>query len=203
MRLAPLLFSQSIAACNAGIIDLDTLRGGLTYFAQDLLCFALPGALRWVMTDLQRVPVKVGASPGSVAQPNSRAVHYEILSTFLTSDGCSSTVAQLVAPDLRRVLRDTHLAVATSGSDINVPGLRSKLEEALEALPSECAFISGALLELTHLWLRPLSQHCMALTSTRRGAHGRAIGQRAAACPPCAGDSPPGPGVRGACSAPT
>jgi hypothetical protein len=196
MRLAPLLFSQSITACNAGIIDLDTLRGGLTYFAQDLLCFALPGALRWVMTDLQRVPIKSAAGGPS----SGRAVHYEILSTFLASDSCSSTVAQLVAPDLRRVLRDSQLAAATAGTDVDVSVLRSKLEEAVEALPSKWVLVEGALPKLTSP--RSLSQHCLALASIRCSPGRRAAGQRAAARPSRAGHRSTGRGGRGARDAP-
>ncbi len=69
LRLSPLLFSQSISACNFGLIDLETLRGGLSYFLQDLLSFALPGHLF-----------------GSSA--NSRAAHTNRSLTFSTRQGC-------------------------------------------------------------------------------------------------------------------
>ena len=65
LRLAPTLFAQSLAAHDAGVIDADTLRGGLSYFHQDLLLYTLPGALRWIHAT-QRTPHPLPDIPTSV-----------------------------------------------------------------------------------------------------------------------------------------
>ncbi|KAK0546650.1 hypothetical protein OC846_001377 [Tilletia horrida] len=56
LKLAPTLFSQSISACATGIVDLDTLRGALTYFLQDLLSYTLPGPVIWLLRQLTMYP---------------------------------------------------------------------------------------------------------------------------------------------------
>ncbi|CBQ73343.1 conserved hypothetical protein [Sporisorium reilianum SRZ2] len=120
LRLAPLLFSQSVAACQYGIIDLETLRGGLSYFLQDLLSFALPGALVWLLAEIARTPlqpildflsdcglqaavVDVPSSDGTLANglprnASSRTVHLEVLALLLDTDACPPSVREVTAP---------------------------------------------------------------------------------------------------------
>lgn len=56
LRVAPTICQQSLAACEAGVIDLDTLKEGLQYFLQDLLSFTLPGVIRWLTKEIVRTP---------------------------------------------------------------------------------------------------------------------------------------------------
>lgn len=119
LRLSPLLFSQSISACQHGIIDLETLRGGLSYFLQDLLSFALPGALVWLLSEISRTPlqpildflsesglqasvVDVPSSDGTLANglprnATSKSVCLEVLALLVDTDACPSSVRQLIA----------------------------------------------------------------------------------------------------------
>lgn len=55
LRIAPTICKQSFAACQAGVIDLDTLREGISYFLQELLSFTLPGVLRWLIAEIMRI----------------------------------------------------------------------------------------------------------------------------------------------------
>lgn len=52
--MAPTICHQSLVACEAGVIDLDTLKEGLQYFLQDLLSFTLPGVIRWLAREIER-----------------------------------------------------------------------------------------------------------------------------------------------------
>lgn len=119
LRLSPLLFSQSISACQHGLIDLETLRGGLSYFLQDLLSFALPGALIWLLGEITRVPVQpildfladsglqasvvdVPSSDGTLANglgrgASSITVHLEVLALLVDSDACPGSVRHVIA----------------------------------------------------------------------------------------------------------
>ena len=54
LRVAPTIMKQSFEACIAGVIDMPTLREGVTYFLQDLLSFTLPGILRWIVGEIGR-----------------------------------------------------------------------------------------------------------------------------------------------------
>ncbi|KAJ9479433.1 Mediator of RNA polymerase II transcription subunit 5 [Pseudozyma hubeiensis] len=119
LRLSPLLFSQSISACQYGIIDLETLRGGLSYFLQDLLSFALPGALIWLLSEITRTPLQpildclsdsglqasvadVPSSDGTLANglprnATSRTVCLEVLALLVDTDACPASVRELIA----------------------------------------------------------------------------------------------------------
>ena len=54
LRVAPTICHQSVVACEAGVIDFDTLKEGLQYFLQDLLSFTLPGVVRWLAREIGR-----------------------------------------------------------------------------------------------------------------------------------------------------
>lgn len=56
LRVAPTICKQSLVACQAGVIDLDTLREGLSYFLQELLSFTLPGVVHWLVDEIGRTP---------------------------------------------------------------------------------------------------------------------------------------------------
>ncbi|SPO24470.1 probable Mediator of RNA polymerase II transcription subunit 5 [Ustilago trichophora] len=154
LRLSPLLFSQSITACQHGIIDLETLRGGLSYFLQDLLSFALPGALTWLLSEITRVPIQpildfmsecglqasvvdVPSSDGTLANglprnANSKTVHLEVLALLLDTDACPVIVRQLVARAFENFL---HAAEGSMGLEVgcetfNLSSLKGRMESA-------------------------------------------------------------------------
>ncbi|SPO23767.1 probable Mediator of RNA polymerase II transcription subunit 5 [Ustilago trichophora] len=154
LRLSPLLFSQSISACQHGIIDLETLRGGLSYFLQDLLSFALPGALIWLLSEITRVPmqpvldflsesglqasvVDIPSSDGTLANglprnANSKTVHLEVLALMVDTDACPAIVRQLVARAFDAFL---HAAEGSVGLEVgcetfNLSSLKGRMESA-------------------------------------------------------------------------
>ncbi|CEH18765.1 Mediator complex, subunit Med5, fungi [Ceraceosorus bombacis] len=145
MRLAPLLFCQSIEACTAGVIDLETLRGGLDYFAQDLLCFALPAGLGWVARDVHRrtvrtlpsdgVSAKVASIDTSVNGPRETSTHFEVLKQFLLAENADQVVTQLVAPLVRNALDAISLSQSTGVTESDLDSLRLRVDAALGQLP--------------------------------------------------------------------
>ncbi|UZJ54068.1 hypothetical protein CBS101457_003388 [Exobasidium rhododendri] len=146
LRITPTIFSQSINACMHGVIDLDTLRGGLTYFLQDLLNYTLPSALTWLLSDLHHLlekersssPVYAAANKASGAK--SRSIHLEVLSTLLSSDTCPRIVKDLVANRASQVLRQC------DDADFNV---EVKLLQSAVELGSRSQQIHK-----THLWMK-------------------------------------------------
>lgn len=179
LRLSPLLFSQSISACQYGLIDLETLRGGLSYFLQDLLSFALPGALTWLLNEISRVPlqtvmdflaesglqanvVDVPSSDGTLANglrrnANSRTVHLEVLALLVDTDACPGSVRQLIAKAFNAFVS----AVGTSGmggkmqleagcETFNLSSLQERMESAGATAPLLSINAGGG-------WLRTLA----------------------------------------------
>ncbi|PWN45048.1 hypothetical protein IE81DRAFT_364424 [Ceraceosorus guamensis] len=145
MRLAPLLFCQSIEACRAGVIDLETLRGGLDYFAQDLLCFALPAGLGWVARDVHRrtvrtlpsdgVSAKIASIDTSVNGQRETSTHFEVLKQFLLAENADQVVTQLVAPLVRTALDAFSLSQSTGVTESDLDSLRLRVDAALGQLP--------------------------------------------------------------------
>ncbi|KAI9710194.1 MAG: hypothetical protein M1812_007466 [Candelaria pacifica] len=50
--LVPMLFSQSVAACDASVLDLDTLKGGLEFFFETFLLPSLVSAISWLTVQI-------------------------------------------------------------------------------------------------------------------------------------------------------
>ncbi|CAD6584259.1 MAG: mediator complex subunit, partial [Tremellales sp. Tagirdzhanova-0007] len=69
-RLASGLIQQAISATAAGIIDLDTLHNGLSYFSHSLLSWSLGGVVAWLCYEVER--------NGSLS-----ALHLDVLQTLL------------------------------------------------------------------------------------------------------------------------
>ncbi|PWY99482.1 Med5-domain-containing protein [Testicularia cyperi] len=152
LKLSPLLFSQSITACIYGVIDLETLRGGLSYFLQDLLSYALPGALNWLLREVLRVPLipildllssaglqgnlDVPSNDGTLGnglprKANSRTVYLDVLALLLDSDSCPSVVRQLVARSFDRFVTSSRLHVTLEGCDsLTLSSVRARMESA-------------------------------------------------------------------------
>ncbi|SNX83749.1 related to Mediator of RNA polymerase II transcription subunit 5 [Melanopsichium pennsylvanicum] len=152
LRLSPLLFSQSISACQYGVIDLETLRGGLSYFLQDLLSFALPGALIWLLGEITRAPmqpvldflsdsglqasvVDVPSSDGILANglrrsANSKTIHLEVLALLVDTDACPSSVRQVIAGAFSTFVHASEgVNVLESGCEsFNLASLKARME---------------------------------------------------------------------------
>ncbi|GAA5931433.1 hypothetical protein JCM1841_001666 [Sporobolomyces salmonicolor] len=89
LRVAPTILKQSLVACQAGIVDLDSLKDALSYFLQELLSFTLPGVLRWLIGEIARTP----------PSPTQKAV-VDTLQVIIFSDSLPNPVLELVSPDL-------------------------------------------------------------------------------------------------------
>ncbi|ORY69177.1 mediator complex subunit Med5-domain-containing protein [Leucosporidium creatinivorum] len=89
LRVAPTICKQSLVACQAGVIDLDTLREGLSYFLQELLSFTLPGVVHWLVDE-------IGRTPPSPAQTTM----LDILGVFIFSESLPRLVLELVSSSL-------------------------------------------------------------------------------------------------------
>lgn len=143
LRLSPTLFSQSVTACFQGVIDMDTLRGGLTYFLQDLLSYTLPGAISWLLCDLSRCheeETKAGLQDVTTKAKWSRQsqVRMDVLSMLLLSESCPRIVHSLVSQKAIEVLGQYE----ELSSDLQ--RVMSELSSVLE--PSRAA--------KTHLWIK-------------------------------------------------
>jgi len=61
LEISPSIFEQSLAACQAGVIDATTLNSGLDYFLQPCLLFVLIGVVQYLCQEI----VFSAASPAS------------------------------------------------------------------------------------------------------------------------------------------
>ena len=52
LEISPSIFEQSLAACQAGVIDATTLNSGLDYFLQPCLLFVLIGVVQYLCQDI-------------------------------------------------------------------------------------------------------------------------------------------------------
>ncbi|GAA5910058.1 hypothetical protein JCM5296_007009 [Sporobolomyces johnsonii] len=89
LRVAPTILKQSLVACQAGIVDLDSLKDALSYFLQELLSFTLPGVLRWLVGEIARTP----------PSPTQKAM-VDTLQVIIFSESLPNPVLELVSPDL-------------------------------------------------------------------------------------------------------
>jgi hypothetical protein len=55
LRIAPTICKQCMMACFAGVIDIENLKEGFSYFLQEILSFTLPGVLLWLLSELGRL----------------------------------------------------------------------------------------------------------------------------------------------------
>lgn len=52
LEISPSIFEQSLAACQAGVIDATTLNSGLDYFLQPCLLFVLIGVVQYLCQEI-------------------------------------------------------------------------------------------------------------------------------------------------------
>lgn len=144
IKLAPTLFDQAITAAQLDVIEEESLRNGLSLFLQDLLSFALPGALTWLMEELRKIrPTGVykttaaatSTSPAAVSLRRRSMLLFSILSMILTDESCPALVLRLCAEDFGLLVVDGVLA---SGIEDNeeakaVESIRNKIKLETEA----------------------------------------------------------------------
>lgn len=132
LALSPTMFAQSIQACRVGIIDLESLRSGLSYFLEDPLSYTLPAALIWLVNEVQRTPL-TQIRPVEPKQ-HSRSILVEVLSMLLDSEKCPPPVRNLVAAELFNFTQDPYfrssLQGASGGVDYTALGDRITTEYA-------------------------------------------------------------------------
>ena len=114
LALSPTMFAQSIQACRAGIIDLESLRSGLSYFLEDPLSYTLPAALIWLVNEVQRTPL-IRIRPDEPKQ-HSRSILVEVLSMLLDSGKCPPPVRNLVAAELFSFTQDAYFRSSLQGA---------------------------------------------------------------------------------------
>ncbi len=163
-----------------GVIDLETLRGGLSYFLQDLLSFTLPGALAWLLAEIVRVPlqpildvlaeaglqssvVDVPSSDGTLANglprnANSRTVHLEVVALLLDTDACPAIVRHLIARPFDAFVQAMEAGGAATlevGSEtFNMASLKARMEAA--------GVTAQLLSRRNSAWLRALANQSVA-----------------------------------------
>ncbi|PWN22614.1 Med5-domain-containing protein [Microstroma glucosiphilum] len=109
IKLAPTLLHQSILAAEQGVIDVEMLKGGCSFFLQDLLSYTLPSGLVWLMRDLERIggvhQSRRGAQGTALGTgtPSRSSLLVTLLSMFLLDEGCPPVVLELVRPHFERL----------------------------------------------------------------------------------------------------
>ncbi|KAI9880988.1 MAG: mediator complex subunit [Pleopsidium flavum] len=110
--LVPTIFSQSLLACQNGVIDLNTLRGGFEYLLEPFLLPSLVSGLTWLTTHLWEAQgdttiliqvIRTLVMPNSISG-EAQAMH--------------STVLSVVAESLEHALRERR-RVEPSRSEID------------------------------------------------------------------------------------
>ncbi|CAO1615045.1 unnamed protein product [Sympodiomycopsis kandeliae] len=126
LRLAPILFSQSISAAEQGIVDLNMLKSGLSFFLQDLLSYTLPCVLIWLAQDVRRhtwlrIDKRDQRQPSHLFPPLGKAgisrpsILVIILHMLVTDDNCPLFALQTLKEPFEQLLQDGVLFTANAG----------------------------------------------------------------------------------------
>ncbi|GJJ73171.1 mediator of RNA polymerase II transcription subunit 5 [Entomortierella parvispora] len=65
LEIAPSIFEQSLAACQAGVLDTTTMISGLDYFLQPCLLFVLIGVVQFLCEEITFSSISTLSQPGS------------------------------------------------------------------------------------------------------------------------------------------
>ncbi|KAH0556049.1 hypothetical protein GP486_006012, partial [Trichoglossum hirsutum] len=110
--LVPTLFSQSVGACNANIMDIETLKNGLEYLRETFLITSLVGAITWLTNHLWESRGDVNVLMQilqSLIKPKSISGEAEMM---------HDTILSIIAKPLEHVLRELRRS-APSRQDID------------------------------------------------------------------------------------
>ncbi|PWN27544.1 hypothetical protein BDZ90DRAFT_260611 [Jaminaea rosea] len=131
--LVPTLFSQAIHAAQLGMIDEETLKSGLSVFLQDILSFALPSGLRWLIRELAASLTLdeegAGSGAGTSAHAGRRSVLLiATLEVLVLDDSCPPAALRLAEGEWRSVGRrlDAHVSRPVRGGD--EPNFRARVD---------------------------------------------------------------------------
>ncbi|KAF9926017.1 mediator complex subunit [Linnemannia zychae] len=115
LEISPSIFEQSFAACQAGVIDATTLKGGLDYFLQPCLLFVLIGVVQYLCQEI------VFSAPSTI---NS---HHPGTSS---AAGMMSPASAVVSPQLSRG-SNSGKAIHPTSSGKSVAMMQSSLKSLL------------------------------------------------------------------------
>jgi mediator of RNA polymerase II transcription subunit 5 len=127
LKLSATLVQQSIEAAVAKVIDIDTLRGGLSYFAQPLLSWCTGSVVSWLCEEIPRQ----GCVQCCFILTHLRllsAVHLDVLQTLVSSSGFPKAILKLTGPEVARLLRPgLGLEAVIQSANIDSTGLIAKI----------------------------------------------------------------------------
>ncbi|KAI9867326.1 MAG: mediator complex subunit [Trichoglossum hirsutum] len=110
--LVPTLFSQSVSACNANIMDMEALKSGLEYLRETFLITSLVGAITWLTNNLWESRGDVNVLMQilqSLIKPKSISGEAEMM---------HDTILSIIAKPLEHALRELRRS-APSRQDID------------------------------------------------------------------------------------
>lgn len=184
LKIAPVIFSQSVTAFSMGIVDLDMVRNGLSSFLQDLVSYTLPRVVPWLISEIRAVTVlrmdkRDQREPSSlqsmVLDATTRAnALVNVLHLLLTDSGCPRLVHQVAKEPFNRLLLDGVLSIVSGVNFHYVPqqydvsmivAIRDRLNEVTPVTCGESVHRSLCLdeiltLRLTYLQMKsPKASH--------------------------------------------
>jgi hypothetical protein len=149
LRITPTIFSQTAQALSIDLIDLDIVKGGMSYFLQDLLIYTLPTAIYCLLDIIERAStVKLALYSALEVEmaEKKRAFCVELVAGLLTADGCPMSVKSLVVDRARRTLSDISMSptAATIIDDLKSAHFPSHTVLSVESLAKLASTIDSA-----------------------------------------------------------
>ncbi|KAH7104586.1 hypothetical protein BKA62DRAFT_827498 [Auriculariales sp. MPI-PUGE-AT-0066] len=93
LRIAPTLFSESLALATAKAIDLDAIRNGCQFFFEENLNWTLVGVVKSLTMEIN-------------SSPSTAAAHFEVLKLLIEKTNSLPTVIRLCRPSILRISPD-------------------------------------------------------------------------------------------------
>ncbi|KAJ9106348.1 hypothetical protein QFC21_001494 [Naganishia friedmannii] len=114
LRLSTTIVAQAILAASAQVIDLETLRGGLSYFSQSLLSWCQVGIIRWLCCEIQR--------QGMYAH-----IYLDVLQALLGAGDFPASILRLTAENILQLFEEGNgLELVLESSNIDILGIQKK-----------------------------------------------------------------------------
>ncbi|KAL1921220.1 uncharacterized protein VTP21DRAFT_10936 [Calcarisporiella thermophila] len=113
LQISPSIFEHALSACETEVIDYDTLTGGLEYFLQPFLSYALLSIIQWLCDEI-------------IFDCNGPSLPLTVLKSLLMSENFPTMVLQVVG---RRILAALHLL---REEDAEIRDLEQKIISKLE-----------------------------------------------------------------------
>ncbi|KAK3847103.1 MAG: mediator complex subunit Med5-domain-containing protein [Linnemannia gamsii] len=130
LEISPSIFEQSLAACQAGVIDATTLNGGLDYFLQPCLLFVLIGVVQYLCQEI------VFSAPSPLNSTHHSAHGASSASSMMSpTGGAVSPVASRGSAGGNSGGKSGHLSLSSGKSVVMLQSILKSLL-AGEAFPS-------------------------------------------------------------------